>query len=677
MRVSRFALVSIALCGTFSVGVLAHAQAAPTPIEVKIEDRSKPISPDLFGIFFEDLSYAADGGLYAEQVQNRSFEYSPDDTKMWNPPVDYKPWNALTGWELVVPKEADAAITVDSAEPLNGSNPHYAVLKIARGGPGLALRNDGFDGIVVRQGKRYDLSLFARQLSGSATPMIVRLESKSGHVLGSASVASPKATWQKYTTTIEAKQSAPQARLVLVHEQPGSVALDMISLFPQETFHGHPNGLRPDLAQSIADLKPKFIRFPGGCLVHGDGIANTYRWKETVGPIENRQEQSNIWRYHQSLGLGFYEYFQFAEDIGAKPLPVVSAGVSCQNSGHSVTGKWGAGQELMPLAIMPDYIQDVLDLIEYANGPISSPWGGKRAADGHLESFHLQYIGVGNEDAQTEGFRERFKLIDDVIRAKHPEITVIGTVGPDPSGTDYDAGWKFASEQNLQMVDEHSYESPQWFIEHQNRFDSYSRTGSRVYVGEYAAIDVENRSTLRSALAEAVCMIGFERNGDLVLMSSYAPLLSKNGHSRWDPDLIRFSNTEVSPSINYYVQQMFSFNSGDRLLASSVGEGAAAENLAFTAVVDSKSQDLILKLVNYGNTVALLHFNLPPEYRNSTAAKETVLTGDPATVNSTAAPWVLQPRTSSLRIEGAISYKAPPKFIDGSPYQAMEDSISS
>ncbi|MDR3746207.1 MAG: alpha-L-arabinofuranosidase C-terminal domain-containing protein [Acidobacteriaceae bacterium] len=659
MRRSFSGVVLGFMCCLLLPCIATHAQTRPQPVPVKIEDRSKPISPNLFGIFFEDISYAADGGLYAELVQNRSFEYSSADSKTWNPPPDYKQWDALTSWELVVPKEASASIKVETASPLNGNNPHYAVLTVEKGAPGIALRNEGFDGIAVQAGKRYNYSIFARQLSGQATPMVVRLESKSGEVLGSATIARPTSEWQKYTATIEAKQSDANARLALVDEQPGSIALDVVSLFPADTFHGHPNGLRADLAQTIADLHPKFMRFPGGCLVHGDGIANIYQWKETIGPIENRVDQSNIWRYHQSKGLGYYEYFQFAEDIGAKPLPVVAAGVSCQNSGHSVTGKWEVGQELMPLAAMPAYIQDVLDLIEYANGPVTSTWGSKRAAAGHPESFHLQYIGVGNEDAQSDGFRERFQMIDDAIRARHPEITVIGTVGAYPSGADYDAGWKFASQRHLEIVDEHSYEKPEWLIEHQNRYDSYDRSGPKVYVGEYSAKNEKKRSTLRSSLAEAVYMTGFERNGDMVLMSSYAPLLSKNGHSRWDPDLIHFSNTGVFLAINYYVQQMFSANSGDRYLASTIGGGADAEKAALSAVIDSKSNDLILKLINYGDAARTFHFTLPAAYQKSTAATQTLLTGDPSAVNGVTTLTGIRPTTSPLPIHAQFDYESP------------------
>ena len=344
---------------------------------------------------------------------------------------------------------------------------------------------------------------------------------------------------------------------------PGKVALDMVSLFPEKTFHNRPNGLRADLAQVIADLEPKFMRFPGGCLVHGDGLDNIYHWKETIGPVEQRKPQPNIWRYHQSKGLGYFEYFQFCEDIGAKPLPVVAAGVCCQNSNFLVTHKYGIGQLGLPMDQMPAYVQDVLDLIEFANGPVTSTWGAKRAAAGHPKPFGLQYLGIGNEDKITPVFRERFEMIYKAVKAKHPEITVIGTVGPNPDGDDYDKGWKIADELHLPMVDEHCYKSPQWFWENLQRYDAYDRSRSKVYLGEWASFDDKRRSTLRSAISEAAYLTALERNADVVRFASYAPLLAKRDHTDWTPDLIYFTNTEVFPTINYHVQQLFSVNSGD------------------------------------------------------------------------------------------------------------------
>lgn len=485
-----------------------------------------PISPDLFGIFFEDINYAADGGLYAELIQNRSFEFP----------------EALAAWEVIA-----GAVGVGTTDPVHQNNPHYVVLE------GAGLANGGFDGIPVTAGERYEVSLFARH----GTSLTVRLESTSGSALGTAVIDALTPRWARHTATIVATASAADARFVVQAE--GTVHLDVVSLFPQRTFLGRANGLRADLAQTIAALEPRFMRFPGGCLVHGDGLGNMYRWKDTVGPIEQRREQPNIWGYHQSAGLGYFEYFQFCEDIGAKPVPVVPAAVCCQNT-------LPGGQEGIPLHDMPDYIQDILDLVEWANGPATSTWGAVRAAAGHPEPFGLEYLGVGNEDTQTDVFRERFALIHQALAQRHPEITVIGTVGADESGADFEAGWDFARKLGVAMVDEHYYRSPRWMLDNVGRYDDYDRTGPKVYVGEYAS----KGTTTHNALAEAAFMIGFERNGDVVAMASYAPLLAKRGRTQWATDLIYFDNISVEPTPSYHVQQLFAANAGDALLPTTV-----------------------------------------------------------------------------------------------------------
>ncbi len=527
----------------------------------------KAISPDLWGIFFEDLNYAADGGLYAELVQNRSFEYSRGDNK---------DWNALSYWDLI-DEGAKASLNVESDKPLNSNNPHYAVLKVDQAGECVGLRNPGFDGMVIKTGDLYDASLFARVLSGQPRTVTIRLESAAGKILAESQIElDGQNKWTKYKTTLKAKGADSEARLLLLVSEPGTLALDMISLFPQKTFRNRPNGLRPDLAQIIADLKPKFVRFPGGCLAHGDGLPNMYRWKDTIGPVEQRKAQRNIWRYHQTLGLGYYEYFQFCEDIGAKPLPVVPAGVCCQNSGNYLN-LVPRGQQGIPMDQMPDYIQEVLDLIEWANGPVDSEWGAKRAAAGHPEPFNLEYIGLGNEDTITPVFEERYKMINDAIKAKYPDIVVIGTTGPWPEGSDYEKGWAFARKEKLPMVDEHGYKPPFWFWQNLEHFDTYDRAASQVYLGEYAAHDRDRRNTLRSALAEAAYNTAVERNADLVRLASYAPLLGKEGHMQWRPDMIYFDNVSITPSLNYHVQKLFNLNAGDIYLPTSVTVDAHPE----------------------------------------------------------------------------------------------------
>ena len=611
---------------------------------IRVLDKpGKSISPDLFGIFFEDLNYAADGGLYAELIQNRSFEYQP---------TEQLAWNALTAWELTTRAGGRGGLTIEMAVPVHPNNPHYVVVETEQ--PGVGLVNTGFDGIPIQAGAQYDFSVFARQLftgkrwGGSGvleTParLVVRLENQEGATLGETTLEVSGREWHRLTAAITATGTESSARLAVLSMTKGGVALDEISLFPHKTFKNRPNGLRADLAQAIADLKPKFMRFPGGCLVHGNGLGNMYRWKDTIGPVEQRRGQPNLWSYHQSVGLGYFEYFQFCEDIGAKPLPVVPAGVCCQNSDHQSR----TGQRGWPMEAMPAFIQDVLDLIEWANGPATSTWGAKRAAAGHPDPFHLQYLGVGNEDHITPVFRERFKMIYDAVKANHPEITIIGTVGPFHSGGNFDEGWKFANELRLEMVDEHYYEKPQWFVDNLNRYDSYDRARSKVYLGEYAAHEPDRKNTLRSALAEAAYMTTLERNGDVVRFASYAPLLARQGHTQWNPNLIYFTGTAVCPTVNYYVQQMFSVNHGDVSLP-------VTSELPASCVKHAKTGDIILKLVNVTASATRVPVELAGSVKPS--ATRTILAGDPDALDTL-------PVTSDFTVGNSFAYDAPAHSI--------------
>ena len=609
-------------------------------------DQPKAISPDLFGIFFEDLNYAADGGLYAELIQNRSFEYSS---------ADYADWNFLTGWELIQ-QGGKCFIALGTEAPVHPNNPHYLVLNIEGD---IGLRNGGFDGIVLKAGETYSVSLFARALGGEIGALTVRLESRMGEVVGEAVLAEPTSDWAKYTAITQASADDQYGHFVLLISGSGSLALDVISLFPEKTFCTRVNGLRADLAQVIADLRPKFMRFPGGCLAHGNGLDNMYRWKDTIGPIEIRREQPNIWNYHQSVGLGYYEYFQFCEDIGAKPVPVVPAGVCCPNTGAKFTGLWEQGQQGLPMGAMPDYVQEVLDLIEWANGPSTSTWGAKRAEAGHPEPFGLEYLGLGNEDRITPVFKERFRMIYEAVKAKYPQITVIGTVGPRPGGDDYDEGWQFAREMNLEMVDEHGYSEPDWFWENLHRFDSYDCPASTVYLGEYAAHDLGRRNTLRSALAEAAYMTSLERNGDIVRLASYAPLLAKQRHTQWVPDLIYFDNITISPSINYSVQQLFSLNAGDLYLPTLVNNETDAERLAASCVRDTKSGDIIVKLISRSDIPLHIQIDLSAAHTIESAATCTTISGDPLVENSFGQPPSILPITSPITVAQQFTHELP------------------
>jgi alpha-L-arabinofuranosidase len=647
---AAFAVVSASRpAPTFAAGNEPHVSSSATKATVTVHvDQTRAISPDLFGIFFEDINWGADGGLYAEMVQNRSFEYTSRDNKEWQP---------LTAWQAVHHAGFDATLTVESDDPLNASNPHYAVLRTGKIGAGMV--NSGFDGFVLKKGETYDLSMYVKVISGNPRSLTVRLDNASGYVFATTTFTQLKGNWTKLSATLKSNADATDATFLILTNGPGAVGFDMVSLFPRRTFRNRRNGLRPDLAQTIADLKPKFMRFPGGCVAHGDGLDNMYRWKETIGPVEQRQAQPNIWRYHQTMGLGYFEYFQFCEDIGAKPLPVVPAGVCCQNSNVSVTGKWGEGQLGLPLAEMPAYVQEVLDLIEYANGPATSRWGAKRAAAGHPKPFNLEYLGIGNEDLISEVFRVRFKMISDAVREKHPEITVVGTVGPFPEGPDYEAGWKFANEQRLEMVDEHGYKSPEWYWQNLTRFDAYDRNKSKVYLGEFAAHDEKRANTLRSALAEAAYMTSLERNGDIVRLASYAPLLARQGHTRWRPDMIYFDRERVLRSANYYVQQLFSLNQGDAFLKNTLAGLSSAGDFAVSSVRDRRTGDIIIKVVNDNAAARPLHVELSGAKTVARKALKTVLTGEPSAVNSFDNPARIAPITTEITVDGQFDYEAP------------------
>jgi alpha-N-arabinofuranosidase len=654
--IHRLTLFAVFLFGFHS---LVFAEPVMT-ISIDATITGKSISPDLWGIFFEDINYAADGGLYAELVQNRSFEYQAIEQRYWHP---------LSFWEVVTHGDGQGTLVVDAGRPVHRNNPHYAVLDIAQVGDGVGISNPGFDGIAVQEGETYDVSAFIRQLyverrwggkpiaDGDQFEAIARLETADGESLGETKLTYTGSGWQRVAGEIFATGTEPEARLVLLSKTQGGIALDVVSLFPRKTFRNRVNGLRADLAETIAAMKPKFVRFPGGCLVHGNGLSNMYRWQDSIGSIEERRELANLWGYHQTLGLGYYEYFQFCEDIGAKPLPVVPAGVSCQNSGRTA----GIGQDGLPLEEMLAYIEEVLDLIEWANGPADSEWGAKRTAAGHPEPFNLEYLGVGNEDHITPAFEERFRMINDAVKKKHPEITVIGTVGPAPGGPDFEQGWRIANDLHLTMVDEHYYQTPNWFLENLQRYDAYDRQKSQVYLGEFAAHDDHRKATLRSALAEAAYMTHLERNGDIVRLASYAPLLGKRGRTQWNPDLIYFTNTMVRPTINYYVQQMFAANSGDQYLPAEIesANDLASRNIHLSCVRDSTTEDVILRVVNLGEPAQEVQVKLATNGEVDPNARCTVLTGDPLAENGFGKHEQLVSKSRALLIEKEIFYDAP------------------
>ena len=562
---------------------LPKTPAAPLEATLTIEpNKQHRISDKLMGIFFEDISRAADGGLCAELLQNGDFEYNGEDHQ--------HQWKATTAWQ------GNVNVTTDNGVSQN--NPHYAIVG------DTPIYNIGWDGIAAKRGMVYEVSFQARCLDGKKKQFTVALVNKEGLPMAQAKMKVEGDQWAEYQAQLcitdkykGEVDTDKDIRFAIFPKGEEKVGVDLVSLKPQDTYKGH--GLRKDLAEAIADLKPRFVRFPGGCMLHGQGLDNIYHWKESVGPQKDRKPAYNIWGYHQSRQLGFYEYFQWCEDMGAEPLPVLAAGVPCQNSvanSQGVAGQQGG----IPMKDMPQYIQDVLDLVEWANGdPATSKWAKLRADAGHPAPFHLKMIGIGNEDLISTDFETRYLMICKAVKEKYPQLEVIGTVGPFhwPS-SDYIEGWKLAKAHSniIDAVDEHYYEQPGWFINHQDYYDQYDRKAPKVYLGEYAS---RGADALDNALAEGIHLCNVERNGDVVEMASYAPLLSKDGYSNWSPDMIYFNNNNVRASVSYKMQRMFGQHAGDTYISSVLELPAELKKYVGTSVVkDSKTGKTWLKVVN-------------------------------------------------------------------------------
>lgn len=533
------------LAGTLAAGPGAAAEPTDYTIDVDASRTGAKIDDSMYGVFYEDINRAADGGLYAELVQNRSFEYSTADNATYTP---------LTSWET-----SGTAKVVNDDGRLHARNRNYLSLA-----GGSSVTNSGYNtGIAVTKGKRYDFSVWARTSGSDKAPLTLALRDTSGE-LAPARRVTARGGWAKYEATFTAGRTSATGRLAVTSGAP--VALDEISLFPRDTYKGRANGLREDLAEKIADLDPGFLRFPGGCLVNtgsheaydeesGWQRERSYQWKDTIGPVEQRATNANFWGYNQSYGLGYYEYFQFAEDTGAMPLPVVPA---------LVTG-CGQNKATDDPALLKRHIQDTLDLIEFANGPATSEWGKKRAAMGHPKPFRLTHLEVGNEENLPEEFFARFKEFRAAIEAKHPDITVISNSGPDDSGSVFDKAWQLNRDADVAMVDEHYYNSPQWFLENNDRYDSYDREGPEVFLGEYAS----QGNKFSNALSEAAFMTGLERNADIVKLASYAPLLANEDYVQWKPNMIWYDNDQSWGSANYETQKLFMRNVGDEVVPST------------------------------------------------------------------------------------------------------------
>jgi len=624
------------ICLIFAASI--GAQTQPKTLVVKAGIPIAPIQSTMWGLFFEDINFAADGGIYAELVKNSSFEF-------------YKP---LMGWKKGGEEYAGQFQIINSQ---NENNPRFLRLESLQGKE-LSLTNEGFRGMGVVAGENYLFSILAKQEQGTSALKVELLDS-TGVVIGNSEVKNFSGEWKKYETKFTCSTTHPKAQLKLTLTGKGVLEIDRISLFPEHTWKGRKNGLRADLVQKLADLKPGFLRFPGGCIVEGHELETRYQWKKTVGNVDDRKLIVNRWNtefsyrnapdYYQSYGLGFYEYFLLSEDIGASPLPILNCGMACEFN----------SSELVPLDKLDPYIQDILDLIEFANGAITNKWGKLRADMGHPAPFNLKMVGVGNEQWGTQ-YIDRLKIFLKVLKEKHPEIDFVGGSGPSPDGKDFEYLWTQMHELNVPLVDEHYYKSPDWFLKNAGRYDSYDRNGPKVFAGEYAAHDkegkdAESRNTWKSALAEAALMTGLERNAEVVHMASYAPLFGNVNAWQWRPDLIWFDNLKSAATPNYYVQKMFSTNAGTDVVSALVdGKPLTGQDSLFaSACIDSKTSELIVKMVNVAKKPASLTLLLDGKQPSAKEISLQVISNlNPASFNPVGKPEEVTPVERKQKISG-------------------------
>ena len=623
-------------------------------LNVRCDKPGAEIQPTMYGIFFEDINYAADGGLYAELVKNRSFEFP----------------QSLMGWQT------SGRVDVKDDGPFE-RNPHYVRLS----DPGhphkhTALTNEGFFGMGVHGGEPYRLSLWARVPEGGESRLRAEIIDPASmgesQAIASAKIEVSGNEWQKYTLTLTPSETNERARLRIFLEKPDSqVDLEHISLFPVDTWRGHENGLRRDLAQRLADLKPGVFRFPGGCIVEGTDLDSRYQWKNTVGPVENRPLNENRWHYtfphrffpdyYQSGGLGFYEYFLLSEEIGAEPLPIISVGLACQfqNSDESAH---------VPVDSLEPYIQDALDLVEFANGPVDSQWGKVRAGMGHPEPFGLKFIGIGNEQ-WGETYPTHLEPFVKAVRAKHPEIKIVGSSGPGSEGEKFDFLWPEMRRLKADLVDEHFYRPEDWFLSQGRRYDNYDRKGPKVFAGEYAChINDKKWNHLRPAILEAAFMTGLERNADVVHMATYAPLFAHAEGWQWRPDMIWFDNLKSWPTASYFVQQLYSHNRGTNVIPVTLDKQSVAgeDGLWASAVIDRGDNTYIIKVVNTEAAYQEVRINLDGLNKGVKPASATVttLTGDPGSDNTRDNTDLVRPVTSTVDLEGAtLNYTITPNTL--------------
>ncbi|MEZ4772018.1 MAG: alpha-L-arabinofuranosidase C-terminal domain-containing protein [Bacteroidia bacterium] len=620
------------------ISLSVKAQVSQTPLKIDLSVKGADVQPTMWGLFFEDINFAADGGLYAEKLKNYSFEFD----------------NPMMGWNRVEENQANG-YTYAMSYTVAGPNKKYIQLKRLNAIGTLGLQNSGFRGIGLQKGETYRLTFQARKVSGNAQ-LVAQLIGSEKALLGTAVQKQLTSEWTGYELSIPCSETDKNARFRLLIEGEGTIDVDMVSLFPYSTWKDRKRGMRKDIVQLLADMQPGFLRFPGGCIVEGFDLENRYQWKKTIGDMAGREVRVNRWNtefghrptpdYYQSFGIGFFEYFQLAEDIGAAPLPILSCGLACQfNSGEIVQ----MGADLEP------YIQDAVDLIEFANAPANTQWGSVRAEMGHPAPFNLRFIGVGNENWGPQ-YIERAKAFAEVIKARYPDVTIVSTSGPSPEGKEFDYLWGELKKMNAEIIDEHYYRQPEWFRENANRYDKYDRNGPKVFAGEYAAQSVftvspDNQNNWNCALSEAAFMTGLERNADVVHMASYAPLLAHVDAWQWKPDLIWFDNLSAFGTPNYYVQKMFSTNRGSYVVPVTHDNHSVSgqDNLFASAVVDTATHELIVKIVNTAQNSRKINIDLAGKFK--LAAKGTITemaADDLAVINSIEEPQKIAPAESEF-----------------------------
>ncbi|MDP4268823.1 MAG: alpha-L-arabinofuranosidase C-terminal domain-containing protein [Bacteroidota bacterium] len=604
-------------------------------VQVDTKKVGSPIQKTMYGIFFEDINFGADGGLYAELVKNRSFEFDHN----------------LVGWLPF------GNVKVMNSNPCFDKNPNYVQISYDKELTGSGLENEGFaKGMGIKADETYKFSVYAR-CADAPVKLKVQLVNSHSDILASTEVEFSGKEWKKYSVELKSRSTDAHSKLRLTLVNKGVVDLDHISLFPSKTFKGRENGMREDLAQALADLHPGIFRFPGGCIVEGTNLATRYQWKNTIGAVENRPTNINRWNYtfgdkkyfdyYQSYGLGFYEYFQLSEDIGAEPLPVLSCGLSCQFENHDPNENC-AVDKLQP------FIQDALDLIEFANGPSTSKWGKVRTDMGHPAPFNLKFIAIGNEQWGPL-YPERLEPFLKAIRAKYPNINVIGTAGPSPDGKDFEFGWKEMKRLKSDLVDEHYYKDPQWFLSNAKRYDNYDRKAPKVFAGEYACHPKSKKNDFEGALCESAFMTGFERNADVVKMCTYAPLFAHVDAWQWRPDLIWFDNLKSVKSVNYYVQQLYGMNVGTNVLTTTYNNGplAGQDGLYASTALDKNKMEIIVKIANTSKEVRKVKFTLNGLKAAERKGTHTILTSDNIDAENTLdKPNTVVPATKEISVSG-------------------------